>query len=105
MMGGGFIGQMHSTNKQNRELVKNVIRRSSEPPAYVKDPKKRDLSITIGELSEDDKLYWKKRAEKQEARDNTQKAIIFFTALVITAILLFLFYAEVMDVFIETWAL
>jgi hypothetical protein len=103
MMGGGFIGQMHQTNKQNRELVKSIRRKPSEPPLYNKDPRKRENSINPTALTEDDKLYWQRRARLQEFRDNLRKIVFLITAIVITGILWFLFYAELMDDFIEFW--
>jgi hypothetical protein len=60
MLGGGFLGQMHQTQKQNRELIKSVTRGKASTKG--ESSLKRDPLIEEfhKELSEEDKAFWKR---------------------------------------------
>jgi hypothetical protein len=101
MGAGGFVGQMHQTNNQNREWLKKVTRRSFELPDYNRDERRGPTKVDLTELTDKEKLYWRRVVAQQKVRDAAKKIVILVTSVVVTGILFFLFYAELMDDLIE----
>ena len=95
--GGGFVGQMHQTNKQNRDWLKSVTRKSYEFPAYNKSERRGPVRVHTAELTEEEKTFFRRMVAVQKARDLGNILIALITAFVIAAILFFVFYAEVFD--------
>jgi hypothetical protein len=93
MIGGGFVGQMHQTNKMNRELVKNTTRRILEQPYYNRDEKRTETTVHLKSMTNEERLYWKKKSQIRRIAENAKDIVILVTSIVVTAILFFLLYA------------
>lgn len=92
--GGGFVGQMHQTSKQNRDWLKSVTRKEYEFPAYNKSERRGPVRVHTEELTEEEKTFFRKMVAGQKAHEFGNTLIALITAIVITAILFFVFYAE-----------
>jgi len=94
MIGGGFIGQMHQTNKMNRELVKNTRRRILEQPYYNREEKRGETTVHLKSMSNEERLYWKKKSQMRRIAENAKDIMILVTSIVITAVVFILICAE-----------
>jgi hypothetical protein len=93
MLGGGFLGQAHQTSKENRELLKSVLRRPEQSRFYNKN-ESTVSSLNSGVVTEQEKSYWKTVVEQGQRREQQKKLIIFLTSVVITVIVVFVLYVE-----------
>lgn len=101
MTGGGFVGQMHQTNNQNRDWLKSVTRKAYEFPPYNKSERRGPVRVHTAELGEDEKKFIRRMVAGQKAADFANVFIVLITAVVITAILFFIFYAEVIPALMD----
>jgi hypothetical protein len=93
MAGGGFVGQMHQTNKMNRELVKNATRRILEQPYYNREEKRAEATVHLKMMTDEERLYWKRKSQIRRVAENAKDMVILVTSIVVTAIVFFLLYA------------
>jgi hypothetical protein len=102
MSGGGFVGQMHQVNNLNREWLKKVTRKPFALPEYNRDERRGPVKVDLTELTDKEKLHWRRVAARQALHDAAKKVVILITSVVVTAILFFLLYAEVIDNLIDS---
>ncbi len=103
MLGGGFIGQMHQTNKQNREMLKKEKRKPFEKASKVAN--------ADGEVSKDKRnLTDQERGDlingvKLEARkERRKKQLILMVSVVLTALILGWLYWKFAGGFVQFWS-
>jgi hypothetical protein len=103
MSGGGFVGQMHSTFKQNRDLLKSTKRKAYEWPLYSKEEKAMISTVYPQQITADDKLYWKKKIAVERRQQNMTIVVVLLTSVVTTFVLFFYLYAEFARGFLQLW--
>jgi hypothetical protein len=96
MLGGGFMGQMHQTNKQNREMLGKEKRKPFDKK-NTSEKRTTDGSLEDIPFSEQERLSILEKLKTQEAEERRKKVLILIVSLVITVALfafLFLRYAD-----------
>jgi hypothetical protein len=101
MFGGGFIGQMHQTNKQNREMLKKEKRK----PFDKKDNIGRENEILIDDkkLTDQERETLIRAIKLESKKGERKKLLVLLISLVLTVVLLGLIYWTLADRFIEFW--
>jgi hypothetical protein len=94
MIGGGFIGQMHQTNKQNMDLLKKEKHKPFDKEEIFKKYRRESLidDKTLSDAERDDLVH---RLQLEEKRELKKKIVILFLSLVGTILLIGLFYITI----------
>jgi hypothetical protein len=88
--GGGFIGQMHQTNKENRALLKDEKRKPFMKQEF-RDRSPRIVITSVDEFTAEEKQDIHEKLREQRKRELTRKLMIFLFSLLMTGILYIVF--------------
>ena len=89
MLGGGFIGQMHETNKQNRDILKKNKRKPFEKQDYLSNSSAP--LIDSMKLSEEERVLLITKIKRENRRENRIHLLIVIASILILCFLLYLF--------------
>ncbi len=88
MLGGGFIGQMHATNKQNRENLKKNKKKPFERQDY--SPNSGEPLNDEKNLTESERYFLLQKIKNQNIRERIVQIISFIVPLAL--IILFIYF-------------
>lgn len=93
MLGGGFLGQVHKTFKDNREMLKLAKSYHLEKSALHRTANK-EWTLNDKKLSETDRILIVQRVFEESAKEKKRQVLLLALSVIITTGLLiaFLFY-------------
>jgi hypothetical protein len=97
MFGHGFLGQMHETNKQNRELLKNNKRKPFEKQFYDKRERSDSFGVTFKPLTPGERKELNIKLERQQNKESDQNLIVLITSFILTMCIFYYVYSEVLS--------
>lgn len=93
MLGGGFIGQMHETNKQNRALLKQNKRKPFEHQEY--NAGCEEILTDTKNMSPEERSSLLQEIKHNNKREIKRVLLILITATLLTAVLMYGIYAMI----------
>ena len=95
MLGGGFMGQMHQTNKQNREMLKKHRKDKKEFLSGAEKVESSDRKYDPTALTHEQQSVILRELDAKKKRQKRLSVIIFFGAIALATVLAYLFRAAI----------
>ena len=95
MLGGGFMGQAHQTNKQNREMLKKHKKDKKQFLSGAEQVESNDRKNDSTGLTHEQQSIFKRELEAKKKREKKISVAIFFGALALATLLAYLFQSAV----------
>jgi hypothetical protein len=93
--GGGFVGQMHQTNKHNRETLKSNKRKPFDKQGYTSNPSKPILDEK--KLTESERVIFLAKLKKEKRQEDIKILIALIVSISIVSILIYFFGSGLKD--------
>lgn len=93
MLGGGFIGQMHETNKQNRALLEQNKRKPFEHKEY--NAGGEEILTETKNMSPEERSSWLQEIKQNNKRETKRALLILIISTILAAVLMYCIYAMI----------